>query len=94
MEVYAMAVKTTQISANISSETKLRMEQYVQQYGVKKAYLVESALQHHLNALEAIPQDVIIPPVLLVSRVTGEEIIDRIENPLPPTAAMRTLMND
>ncbi len=89
-----MAVETTQISASISIETKLRMEQYARQHGVKKAYLVESALLHHLNALEALPQDVIIPPVLKVSCDTGKQIVDRVENPRQPTSAIRALMDD
>jgi predicted DNA-binding protein len=41
---------TTQVSAYISEETKAAIEAYVKRRGVKKAYLIEEALQHHLPA--------------------------------------------
>jgi hypothetical protein len=84
----------TQISANISLETKQRMEEYVRAHGVKKSHLIESALLHHLRALDEIPADVLIPPVLELSRESGERLLDRIENPSPPTAAMKALFDD
>ncbi len=40
-----------QISAHISEETKKRAEAYVNAYGVKKGFFIESALLHHLQAL-------------------------------------------
>ncbi len=84
----------TQISANISSETRELLERYVAAHGVKKSHLIETALLHHLRALDAIPADLVIPPVIHVSRETGKAILDRIENPAPPTAAMRELFDD
>jgi hypothetical protein len=84
----------TQISANISLETKQRMEEYVQAHGVKKSHLIESALLHHLRALDEIPGDVLVPPVLELSRASGERVLDRIKNPPAPTAAMKALFDD
>ena len=37
---------------HISTETKNLVEQYTKSQGVKKAFLVESALLHHLQALK------------------------------------------
>ncbi len=84
----------TQISANISAETRELLERYVATHGVKKSHLIETALQHHLSALDSIPADLIIPPIIEVSRATGKTILDRIENPMPATDAMRALFND
>jgi uncharacterized protein (DUF1778 family) len=84
----------TQISANISSETRELLERFVAANGIKKSHLIETALLHHLSALDAIPADLVIPPVIHVSRETSKTILDRIENPAPPTAAMRDLFND
>lgn len=84
----------TQISANISPETRELLERYVAAHGVKKSHLIETALLHHLSALDAIPTDLVIPPVIHVSRQAGKIILDRIENPAPPTAAMRELFDD
>ena len=46
-----MAVETIQISANISVETKALLEKYAEVQGVKKAFVIEQALLHHLQAL-------------------------------------------
>ncbi len=85
---------TTQISANISAETRELLERYVAAHGVKKSYLIETALVHHLSALDAIPTDLLIPPIIEVSRSTGSAILERIENPKPVTEAMRALFDD
>jgi uncharacterized protein (DUF1778 family) len=89
-----MAGASTQISASISAETKELMERYVRVYGVKKSHLVEMALRHHLQVLDEIPADVLIPPVLEVSRSSGERVLDLIDNPAPPTSAMKSLYDD
>jgi len=82
----------TQISAYVSKATKDLVERYARGRGVKKGHLIESALLHHLQALQDLPVDVIIPPRLVVSRTVGEALLDRIEHPHPPTAAARALM--
>lgn len=88
-----MPTKQTQISANISIETKELLEQYVRANGMKKSHLIETALLHHLKALDEIPTDLLIPPILEVTRKSGERILDRIEHPSPPTAAMKALFD-
>ena len=85
---------TTQISATISPDTRELLERYVAASGVKKSHLIETALLHHLSALDGIPADLVIPPSIQVSRKTGTEILDRITQPAPPTDAMRKLMDD
>lgn len=85
---------STQISANISDETRQLLERYVAAYGVKKSHLIETAVLHHLSALDSIPADLIIPPVIEVSRETGKAILDRIKKPKPVTAAMRALFGE
>jgi hypothetical protein len=58
--------KETQISALISESTRELMEKHVRQTGVKKAHLVEQALLHHLQALDALPAEYIIHPQILI----------------------------
>jgi uncharacterized protein (DUF1778 family) len=84
----------TQISAYISPETKKLVEEYTKSKGVKKAFLVESALLHHLQALKDLPVDVVIPPRLVVSRESGDMILERLENPPAPTEAMKNLLKN
>jgi len=47
----------------------------VRQTGVKKGHLVEQALLHYLQALDELPVEYIIPPRIVVSRRTGEEML-------------------
>jgi hypothetical protein len=81
-----------QISAYISEGVNKRIEQYSKTHGIKKAFLIEEALLHHLTAVEELPQDLIIPPLITVTRASGERILKRLKHPSKPTKAMRDLM--
>jgi len=85
--------KETQISAVISQATKELLERHVRATGVKKGYLVEQALRHHLQALQELPADVIIHPRLVVTRKSGESILKEIER-AKPTKDLRDLLRD
>ena len=63
-----------QISANVSRETKELLEKRTRQTGVKKGYLVEQALRHHLLALDVLPDDVVIRPRVVVSRAAWAKL--------------------
>jgi hypothetical protein len=89
-----MATSQTQVSALISRETKERLERYARAHGLKKGFLIESAVLHHIAALESLPADVIVPPRLVVSRQSGEAVLERIADPREPTAAMKELSED
>jgi predicted DNA-binding protein len=81
----------TQVSAYISEETKAQIEAYVKSHGVKKAYLIEEALQHHLQALREIPEDLIIPARLVLSREAMERIAEQIAAEDQPTEDLKVL---
>jgi len=85
---------TTQVSAHISAETKAEIEAYVKRHGVKKAYLIEEALQHHLQALREIPEDLIIPSRLVMTDEAMAEIAERITREDPPAGALKALFRD
>ena len=89
-----MNIPNTQISAYISKETKILVEQYVKSRGIKKAFLVESALLHHLQALKELPIDIVIPPRIMVSRKSGDAIMELLENPALPTKDMKAIFKD
>ncbi|MEM1008529.1 MAG: hypothetical protein AAGJ35_05945, partial [Myxococcota bacterium] len=69
-------------------------EQYVEAHGLKKGQLIEMALLHHLQALSELPADVVIPPRIVVTPKSFEQIMERVEHPKGPTAAMRALFED
>jgi len=83
-----------QISAFVSTETKARLEAYVREHGLKRSYLIERALQHHLAALEELPEDVVIPPTVLLGAASGAKVAEALENPPPPSHAMKVLFDE
>lgn len=82
---------STQVSAYISKETKAQVEAYVKRYGVKKAWLIEEALQHHLQALRDIPEDVIIPSRLVLTSEAMTRVAERIAREEQPTETLSAL---
>jgi len=87
-------VSTIQISAHISPTTKDELELFADARGLKKGYVIEDALLHHLQALREIPDDVVVPVRLLVSSASFSQVAERVRRPRKPTAAMRRLMRD
>jgi len=85
--------KGTQISALVSATTREMLERRVRATGVKKGHLVEQALQHYLVALEQLPADMIVHPRLVVTRSSGESILEKTRT-AKPTEALRALMRD
>jgi uncharacterized protein (DUF1778 family) len=84
--------RAIQISAPISKETKDLLERHVKATGVKKGHVIESALRYHLRALQELPADVIIPPRIVLTRRSFEQLVERLRSPGQPTRALRDLM--
>lgn len=85
-------MKETQISAYISGETKRALEQLVRRRGFKKGFVIEQALRHHLLALATLPEDVLIPPVIVLDRKSFAAVAKELRKPAKPTAELRKLM--
>jgi len=85
---------TTQISAYISEDTKSLVEAYSKKSGIKKGFLIEDALLHHLLALKEIPQDIIIPSSITLTEKSMNQLADILENTPPPTAELQNLINN
>jgi len=84
----------TQISANISPETRDRLERYARAHGLKKGFVIEQALLHHLQAISEIPEEVVIPPRLLITRDSGERLLERLASHESPNQAMQELFKE
>ncbi|HZF09356.1 MAG TPA: hypothetical protein VFE33_11250 [Thermoanaerobaculia bacterium] len=91
--IFYMASGQTQVSAFISDSTNDALEKYAEAHGLKKAFLIEEALLHHLQALRELPLDVIIPARLVVSRDSGQAMLERVTKPQRPTKAMSELFD-
>lgn len=85
--------RETQISAVVSRTTSELLDQHVRATGVKKGYLVEQALRHHLRALQELPADAFVHPKLVVTRRSGQTILKQIEKG-KPSRALRSLLRD
>ncbi len=82
----------SQISAYISEATKEQVERYAEAHGVKKGFLVEEALLHHLQALRELPADIVIPPRLTLTAESFDAVTKSLKTPRKPTKALRDLM--
>ena len=85
---------TTQISAHVTHETKARLDRYVRQTGVTRAHLIEQALLHHLQALEELPWEAILPVKMVLSEESSRHVRQLVQNPPEPTEAMKRLFHD
>jgi hypothetical protein len=84
----------TQISAHISGEAKAALDAYVKQRGVKKAFVIEEALLHHLQALREIPEDIVIPARLVLSEQSMQEVAERLAADEEPSEALKAIFRD
>ena len=76
-----------QISAE-SPGTRQLLERYSRAHGVKKQFLIERALLHHIQALEELPTSIIIPPRLVVSAASGRKIAELVTKRQKPTSKL------
>ena len=86
-------MRETQISAIVSHSTSELLDRHVRATGVKKGHLVEQALRHHLLALQSLPADLVVHPRLVVTRKSGDAILESLKRG-KSTAALRRLMRD
>ena len=87
-------MSVTQISAYISDDTKALVEAYSKRSGVKKGFLIEDALLHHLQALKEFPLDVIIPAKIMLTDDSMKQLVNIINNPPSPTERLKQLMHN
>jgi len=81
-----------QISAEISEGTRQLLERYSRAHGIKKQFLIESALLHHIQALEELPTNIIVPPRIVVSAASGRKIAELVRKRQKPTRELVELM--
>ncbi len=87
-------MSTTQISAHIAEETKERLDRFVRRTGQTRARVIEEALLQHLQALEELPADVLVPARVVLTAESAALVRDAITHPRKPTKAMKRLFDD
>lgn len=88
----AIANQSTRISATISKETNKLLDAYTRKRGIKKSFVSEQAVRHHLLATEEIPEEFIVPRVVRLKMEGLKAIVAQLESTAPPTPAMVELM--
>ena len=83
-----------QISAIVSDETQRLLDATVQKRGMKKEFVIETALRHYLLALNAVPGEFITPPVLTVTPESWRSVTAALADTSEPTPALRELLGD
>lgn len=83
-----------QISAVVSDETQRLLDSTAQKRGLKKGFLIETALRHYLLALNTVPGEFIVPPVLSLSPDGWHTLMESTDDKSEPTPALKELMRD
>lgn len=81
-----------QISAQISEDTRRRLDSYARETGMKKGRLIEDAILAHLDTLDAVPTEYVVPAVVVVDDSTWKWVVSEIDSPTEPTPTLRELM--
>lgn len=85
---------TTQVSAHISEETKVRLERFVRRTGQTRGRVIEDALLQHLQALEQLPAEALVPARIVLSAESAARVRQMIARPPEPTADLKQLFDD
>lgn len=86
-------MSASQISAFISASTRARLERLVRARGVTKAHVIEQALLHHLQALDELPEDAILPARIVLDPAEANRLSALMDAPPAPTEAMKRLFD-
>ena len=82
----------SQISATISSATREELDRFTESHGLKKNYVVEQALLFFMKARRELPDEALIPARIVLEDDAFDRIVAMVEQPPPPTEALRELM--
>ena len=82
---------SVQISAYIQDATKEKMEKYSASHGLKKAFIIENAIEHYLQALYEMPKNVLVPGHFTVDLETYSKI--KTINQNEPTLKLKELFS-
>ena len=85
---------TTQVSAHISEETKARLERFVRRTGQTRGRVIEDALLQHLQALEQLSIEAIVPARIVLAPESATRVSQMLTRPPEPTEDMKRLFDD
>lgn len=84
----------SRVSTRLSEETLARLERFGRRTGQTRARVIEDALLQHLQALEQLPAEVIVPARIVLAPESQEQVRQMITKPPEPTEDMKRLFDD
>jgi uncharacterized protein (DUF1778 family) len=87
-----MSDDQTEISAYVSATTKRRLDEFARETGLKKGYILEQALDSYLSSSEAIPEEYLVPSVIVLTNESYDRVVEQMLHPEEPTPALRALL--
>ena len=87
-----MSEDQVQVSAYVSATTKARLDEFARETGLKKGYVIETALETFIASAEAIPAEYAIPTRIVLSNESYDRVVDLMTNPPEPTEELKRLM--
>ena len=85
-------MKEVQISGFVPEDVRNDFERLVRARGLKKGYVLEQALRHHLRALREIPEEFIIPATVVLTGESFEGLIQQLKSRSKPSRKLKKLM--
>src|SRR5262245_48444166 len=82
----------TQISARVPDDLKSRFDELVERMGLRKEFVIEEALRHHLRALEDIPAEYILPTRIVLTAASSRSLVAALEKPAGPSQELTALV--
>jgi uncharacterized protein (DUF1778 family) len=82
----------SQISATVSASTREKLDRFTESHGLKKNFVIEQALLYFMEARRELPDEALIPTRIVLDDDSFDRVVQLIENPRPPTDALRKLM--
>jgi uncharacterized protein (DUF1778 family) len=82
----------SQISATVSASTREKLDRFTESRGLKKNFVIEQALLYFMEARRELPDEALIPTRIVLDDDSFDRVAQLIENPRPPTDALRKLM--
>lgn len=85
-------MKKVRVSGFVPQDVRDDFDRLVRARGLKKSFVLEQALRHHLRALREVPEHFIIPPTVVLTRKSFEDLLYQLKSRSKPTQKLRKLM--
>ena len=81
-----------QVSATISAATRDKLDNFTEQLGLKKNFVVEQALLFYMESRRELPDEAFIPTRLVLDDERFDELVARLGTAAAPTDRLVELM--